>query len=66
MGELGRWTLTAIPDAPPTVAWAEPPGAGRAQRRLQTRLPWTATDDYGVASVQAELRLKDRPARRRW
>ena len=61
-GELGRWTLTAIPDAPPTVAWAQPPGPGPAQRRLQTRLPWTATDDYGVASVQAELRLKDRPS----
>ncbi len=61
-GELGHWTLTVVPDAPPTVAWAEPPGAGRLQRRLQTRLPWTATDDYGVASVQAELRLKDRPA----
>ena len=61
-GDLGRWTLTAIPDAPPTIAWTEPPGPGRAQRRLQTRLPWTATDDYGVASVQAELRLKDRPA----
>ncbi len=60
--ELGRWTLTAIPDAPPTVAWTEPPGAGRGQRKLQTRLPWTVTDDYGVASVVAELRLKDRPA----
>ncbi len=60
-GELSHWTLTAIPDAPPTAAWTEAPGAGRAQRRLQTRLPWTVTDDYGVASLQAELRLKDRP-----
>ena len=60
--ELGRWSLTAIPDAPPTIAWAAPPGQQRGQQRLQTRLPWTATDDYGVASVQAELRLKDRPA----
>ncbi len=60
--ELGRWSLAAIPDAPPTVAWAAPPGAQRGQQRLQTRLPWTATDDYGLASVQAELRLKDRPA----
>ncbi len=60
--ELGRWDVTAIPDAPPVVAWAEPPGAARGTRRLQTRLPWTAADDYGVVSVEAELRLKDRPA----
>ncbi len=58
----GTWEVTAIPDAPPTVAWADPPGPGRDQRRLQTRLPWTATDDYGVVSLQAELRLRDRPS----
>ena len=58
----GTWDLTAIPDAPPTVAWADPPGPGRDGRRLQIRLPWTATDDYGVVSLQAELRLRDRPA----
>ena len=60
--DLGRWALTVVPDAPPVVAWSEPPGASRGQRRLQTRLPWTVADDYGVASLQAELRLKDRPA----
>ena len=59
--DLGRWTLTVIPDAPPTVAWSEPPGAPRGQRRLQVRLPWTVADDYGVASLQAELRLQGRP-----
>ncbi len=60
--ELGRWALSVVPDAPPVVAWSEPPGTARGQRRLQTRLPWTVADDYGVASLQAELRLKDRPA----
>ncbi len=60
--ELGRWALSVVPDAPPVVAWSEPPGIARGQRRLQTRLPWTVADDYGVASLQAELRLKDRPA----
>ena len=59
--ELGRWDLTAIPDAPPTVAWGAPPGPPPGRRSLQTRLPWAATDDYGVVSLQAELRLKDRP-----
>ena len=56
--DLGQWDLTAIPDAPPVVAWAEPPGAGTGTRRLQTRLPWTASDDYGVVSLTAELTLK--------
>ena len=59
--ELGQWNLVAVPDSPPTVAWASAPGAANGQRRLQTRLPWTVADDYGVASLQAELRLRDRP-----
>lgn len=61
--ELGHWTLAIQPDHPPMVAWAQPPGpAPRSQRKLAVRLPWTAEDDYGIASVQTELRLKDRPA----
>ena len=60
--ELGRWDVAAVPDAPPTVAWSAPPGVPPGRRTLQTRLPWAATDDYGVVSLQAELRLKDRPA----
>jgi uncharacterized protein (TIGR02302 family) len=61
--ELGRWAFAIRADQAPTISWTEPPGAaGRTQRRLTTRLPWTAEDDYGIAAVQAELRLKDRPA----
>ena len=57
--ELAGWDLAVVVDRPPSVAWAEPPGsAGTSQ---QTRLPWTVNDDYGVVSLQAELRLKDRP-----
>jgi uncharacterized protein (TIGR02302 family) len=56
---LGRWDLTVIPDHPPTVAWAAPPGPAPA--RLHTRLPWHATDDYGVTALTAELRLRERP-----
>lgn len=59
---LGRsvadWDIAAVADAPPMVAFAEPPGQN--PRGLQTRLPWTATDDYGVTSLTAELRLHDR------
>ena len=57
--ELARWVLTVQADAPPTVAFAEPPG--RAPRGLGTRLPWRAEDDWGLAALRAELRLKVRP-----
>jgi uncharacterized protein (TIGR02302 family) len=57
--ELAVWELAVVVDRPPSVAWAEPPG-GTATGQ-QTRLPWTVNDDYGVVSLQAELRLKDRP-----
>lgn len=56
---LGAWDVTAVPDAHPLAQWTEPPQ--RAGRSLQTRLPWAASDDYGVASLAAELRLRDRP-----
>ncbi|MDN3565728.1 DUF4175 family protein [Paeniroseomonas aquatica] len=57
--ELAHWALTVQADAPPTVAFAEPPG--RAARGLATRLPWRAEDDWGLASLRAEVRLKARP-----
>lgn len=62
-GELARWTLAVIPDHPPTIRFTEAPGPAIAGGRptLQTRLPWEAADDYGVVSVQAEIRLQARP-----
>lgn len=60
--DLAAWDLTVVADAPPAVSWTEPPGRARGTARVpQTRLPWQATDDYGVVSLQAELRLRDRP-----
>ena len=56
---VAAWDLTALADEPPVVSWAAPPGP--SSRDQFTRLPWTAADDYGVASVQAAIRLKDRP-----
>ncbi len=56
---LAHWDIAAIPDKPPVVAWASPPGKGTDAE--ETRLPWKVDDDYGVVSLQAELRLKDRP-----
>ncbi|HUN39188.1 MAG TPA: DUF4175 family protein [Acetobacteraceae bacterium] len=59
-GELANWDLTVIVDQPPTAAWAAPPGPTRTGQ--ETRLPWQTGDDYGVVSLQADLRLKDRPS----
>ncbi len=56
---LANWDLTVVEDQPPTAEWGEPPG--RAGKSQETKLPWKVSDDYGVVSLQAELRLKDRP-----
>lgn len=57
--ELARWALTVQADAPPLVRFTEPPG--RAQRGLAVRLPWSAEDDWGLAALRVEFRLKARP-----
>jgi hypothetical protein len=56
---VAQWSIVVQADAPPRIAFAEPPGP--AQRGLATRLPWRAEDDWGVAAAQAELRLAARP-----
>jgi uncharacterized protein (TIGR02302 family) len=56
---LAAWTVTVVADQPPTAEWGENPG--RPPSGQQTRLPWQVSDDYGVASLQAQLRLRDRP-----
>ena len=56
--QLAAWDLAVIADQKPTAEWSENPG--RAAGSQQTRLPWRAADDYGVVSLQAELRLRDR------
>ncbi len=54
-GPGGRsWDISMMPDAPPTIALegeveGEPPG--------QMQFSFTATDDYGVVSGQAAIRL---------
>ncbi len=56
---LAAWDIAVVADAPPTAAFPEPPG--RAGRGPMARLPWQATDDWGLAGLRAELRLRDRP-----
>jgi uncharacterized protein (TIGR02302 family) len=58
-GTLAAWMLTVVADQPPAAAWGDNPG--RVPSGQQTRLPWQASDDYGVTALQAELRLRDRP-----
>jgi len=58
---LASWDLAVMVDAPPTVAFAEPPGRVPG-RSPMVRLPWQAADDWGLAGLRAELRLRDRPA----
>ncbi|TPG56962.1 DUF4175 family protein [Roseomonas nepalensis] len=57
--EVAAWSVAVQADAPPRIAFAEPPAP--AARGLATRLPWRAEDDWGVASAGAEMRLAARP-----
>ena len=57
--DLAQWSLTIRADAPPIAAWDQPPA--RATRGLAIRLPWRAEDDWGLAALRVELRLKLRP-----
>jgi uncharacterized protein (TIGR02302 family) len=63
--ELAAWQVSLIPDLPPTAAFTAAPGLAPGPVATGSagsiRLPWKAGDDYGVVSLQAELRLRDRP-----
>lgn len=51
---LGAWPIRVIPDGPPEIGFAEPPGA---TERFALHLSYLATDDYGIDTVQATLTL---------
>jgi uncharacterized protein (TIGR02302 family) len=50
---LGAWTVEIVPDRPPTVAFDKPP---QPTLHAATGIAFSAADDYGLASVRAELR----------
>ena len=56
---LAGWDIAVILDQPPVAAWADKPGQAPADPRV--RLPWKASDDYGLTALRAELRLDVRP-----
>lgn len=50
---LGRWHVTAIPDMPPVIAFAQPPSK---TERDALKIAFTAADDYGVTAARAIIR----------
>ena len=54
--ELASWRVAILPDAPPTITITDPPHATGAGI---LNVDWAAKDDYGVASITAELSLSD-------
>ena len=52
---LGRWPIAIIPDNPPTIGFAQPP---KPTPRAALRLEYQASDDYGVESAKAVIRLQ--------
>ncbi|MEI9885341.1 MAG: DUF4175 family protein [Rhizomicrobium sp.] len=54
---IGDWTITAIPDKPPSIAFAAAPAKTEHQ---VLKLSYKASDDYGVAAVRAIIRPHNR------
>ncbi|HEY0526240.1 MAG TPA: TIGR02302 family protein [Stellaceae bacterium] len=54
---LGSWPIEVVPDQPPQIAFAQPP---QRTQRAALRFDYQATDDYGVETVRATIRLQDR------
>ncbi len=50
---LGEWQVEAVPDRPPSIAFAGPP---RATERKSLMIVYKADDDYGLDRVHAEIR----------
>jgi uncharacterized protein (TIGR02302 family) len=51
---LGDWPVKVLPDAPPTIAFAQKP---KPTERQALRLDAAATDDYGIATLTATVTL---------
>ncbi len=55
---LGAWTVRAVPDSPPVIAFSQKPSR---TERDSVKLAFTAGDDYGVVGVRALIRpVKDK------
>jgi len=54
--EIARWAISLIPDHPPQVEFDNNP-VTEANGALSVR--WKASDDYGVAGIEAQFELSD-------
>lgn len=54
MGVTGAWTITMVPDIPPTIEFTAPP---QATRTHATALAYRVADDYGAARAWAVIGL---------
>lgn len=50
---IGDWSITAIADKPPRIAFAGPPGK---TEHAALKLSYKASDDYGVTAIRAIIR----------
>jgi uncharacterized protein (TIGR02302 family) len=50
---LGEWQIEILPDAPPSIAFTDPPGA---TPQASLRLSYDGSDDYGIKSAHVEIR----------
>ena len=52
-GTLAQWDIAILPNDPPEVNWAGPPG--QAGKSLELALPWHTAQRWGVAGLRARL-----------
>jgi uncharacterized protein (TIGR02302 family) len=57
--ELGRWTVSLLPDAAPSVELSEKPSP---DAKGNLNLKWLVKDDYGVKALTGTLELADEQA----
>jgi uncharacterized protein (TIGR02302 family) len=56
---LGQWSLAVVADQPPLIEFSQAPGRSA---RAALRLDYLAEDDYGLATVDAEISRLDDPS----
>jgi uncharacterized protein (TIGR02302 family) len=57
---IGDWRITAIPDHPPSIAFAAPPSK---TEHAALKLTYKASDDYGVTAIRAIITPRGRHAK---
>lgn len=55
---LAHWDITVLPDKAPSIEFLSPPGP---TERAVLKLDYRAADDYGLASITAEIARIDSP-----